>query len=79
MPRRFEKKRINNKIKKNEKGTDNYYLCLEVWARIIGMQPSEFMHMPIGELSDIVEMYQRIKGYAEADSANEGDYIPNLR
>ena len=43
------------------------------------MQPSEFLHMPIGELSDIVEMYQRIEGYAEADSANEGDYIPSLR
>lgn len=70
---------MTNKIGKNEKGTDNYYLCLEVWSRKIGMSPVEFMHMPIGELSDIVEMYQRIEGYAEADSANEGDYIPNLR
>lgn len=43
------------------------------------MHPNEFMHLPIGELSDIVEMYQRINGYAEADSINEGDYIPNLK
>lgn len=35
--------------------------------------------MPIGELSDIVEMYQRIKGYAEPETEISGDYIPSLR
>lgn len=44
------------------------------------MQEAEFAHMPIGELSDIVEMYQRIKGYAEAeDSINNEDFIPSLK
>ena len=46
---------------------------------MIGMQEYEFAHMSIGELSDIVEMYQRIKGYAEADSEINGDFIPSLK
>lgn len=44
------------------------------------MQEMEFAHMPIGELSDIVEMYQRIKGYAEPeDTTYNGEFIPSLK
>lgn len=74
----IKKKVIKNKEGKG-KSIGNYYLCLSVWARMIGMQAIEFYHMPIGELSDNIEMYQRIKGYAEADVINEGNFIPDLR
>lgn len=54
-------------------------LCMTMWARIIGLPYQEFSHMPIGELGDMIEMYQRINGIAEADDVNESEYIPVLR
>lgn len=54
-------------------------LCMNVWARIIGLKHEEFAHMPVGELGDMIEMYQRINGFAEADDVNESEYIPSLR
>ena len=54
-------------------------LNLSMWARIIGLPYHEFVHMPIGELGDMIEMYQRINGMAEPDDVNESEYIPLLR
>lgn len=54
-------------------------ICMNAWARIIGLKYKEFAHMPLGELGDLIEMYQRVNGIAEADELNESEFIPSLK
>ena len=67
------------KLKGRKRIEKHQMLNLSMWARIIGLPYHEFVHMPIGELGDMIEMYQRINGMAEPDDVNESEYIPSLR
>ncbi len=50
---------------------------MEMMARMAGIPMKEYRCMPLGELSDQIDAFSILSGYAEEDI--EEKYIPDLR
>ena len=60
--------------KKRSKEADGRYIYLKAKAYMMHIPSSEFLYMPIGELSDLIDAADILNGLCDEDIPLENDY-----